>query len=139
MLATFGSVPAPATESRWAAETKYDGHRVLVYLPGDGTLVLRSRSGVRSRPPSQDFSGWPEFRPGPRRWMERPWCSMRRGVPTSHVSSRRWACPLPSVEAARPARENPADMLFLRGSTLTAAPYRNRRQVLDGLGLGGPF
>ncbi|MFI1601569.1 ATP-dependent DNA ligase [Streptomyces griseofuscus] len=45
MLATPGSLPPAAQDARWAYETKQDGQRVMVYLPGDGTLVLRARSG----------------------------------------------------------------------------------------------
>ncbi|MGW0211743.1 ATP-dependent DNA ligase, partial [Streptomyces sp. NPDC003233] len=36
MLATPGTLPPAAQDRRWAYETKQDGQRVMVYLPGDG-------------------------------------------------------------------------------------------------------
>lgn len=33
-------------EDRWAFEVKQDGQRAMVYLPGDGSTILRSRSGA---------------------------------------------------------------------------------------------
>ncbi|SCE24026.1 bifunctional non-homologous end joining protein LigD [Streptomyces sp. DvalAA-43] len=46
MLATPGGLPPAVTEERWAFEVKQDGQRAMVYLPGDGTVLLRSRSGA---------------------------------------------------------------------------------------------
>lgn len=46
MLATPGSLPPAAVEDRWAFEVKHDGQRVVIYLPGDGTVTLRARSGA---------------------------------------------------------------------------------------------
>ncbi len=45
MLATPGVLPSPAVEDRWAFEVKQDGQRAMVYLPGDGTVLVRARSG----------------------------------------------------------------------------------------------
>src|SRR5690606_24741356 len=45
MLASPGTLPSPAADARWAYETKQDGQRVVAYLPGDGGIVLRARSG----------------------------------------------------------------------------------------------
>ncbi|MDR3084083.1 MAG: ATP-dependent DNA ligase, partial [Streptomyces sp.] len=43
MLAVPGTLPPARQDARWAYETKQDGQRVVVYLPGDGTLELRAR------------------------------------------------------------------------------------------------
>src|SRR5918996_1007461 len=57
MLATPGTLPPAAQDARWAYETKQDGQRVMVYLPGDGSVLLRARSG-------EDITGaYPELRP----------------------------------------------------------------------------
>ncbi|MFJ9833127.1 ATP-dependent DNA ligase [Streptomyces sp. NPDC101169] len=57
MLATPGPLPPAAQDERWAYETKQDGQRVMVYLPGDGSVLLRARSG-------EDITGaYPELRP----------------------------------------------------------------------------
>ncbi|MEU3903832.1 RNA ligase family protein [Streptomyces goshikiensis] len=144
MLATSGSLPAPAMEHRWAAETKYDGQRVLVYLPGDGTVVLRSRSGVLIS------AAYPEFQRLAVALAEPAVLDGEIVVLDSQGRSDfarlqpRMGLSGSPVKAARLAREDPAhlvlfDVLFLRGRTLTADPYRERRQLLDGLGLRGPF
>lgn len=57
MLATSGVLPPAGQDARWAYETKQDGQRVLVYLPGDGSVLLRARSGA-------DITGaYPELLP----------------------------------------------------------------------------
>ncbi len=57
MLATPGTLPPAAQDAEWAYETKQDGQRAVFYLPGDGTLALRSRSG-------EDITAaYPELRP----------------------------------------------------------------------------
>ncbi|MFB7270680.1 hypothetical protein [Streptomyces sp. NPDC056244] len=45
MLAMPGRLPLPGGDDLWAVETKQDGQRAIMYLPGDGTVELRSRSG----------------------------------------------------------------------------------------------
>ncbi|ARP74568.1 ATP-dependent DNA ligase [Streptomyces pluripotens] len=57
MLATPGTLPPAAQDELWAYETKQDGQRVMAYLPGDGSVRLRSRSG-------EDITAaYPELRP----------------------------------------------------------------------------
>lgn len=57
MLATPGTLPPAGQDTRWAYETKQDGQRVVVYLPGDGSVLLRARSG-------QDITAaYPELAP----------------------------------------------------------------------------
>ncbi|MET9827600.1 ATP-dependent DNA ligase, partial [Streptomyces sp. NPDC006349] len=57
MLATPGALPSSGRDARWAYETKQDGQRVVVYLPGDGSVLLRARSG-------QDITAaYPELAP----------------------------------------------------------------------------
>ncbi|MDQ0701187.1 hypothetical protein QF048_007714 [Streptomyces sp. W4I9-2] len=46
MLATPGALPSPAVEDRWAFEVKQDGQRAMIYLPDDGTVLVRARSGT---------------------------------------------------------------------------------------------
>jgi bifunctional non-homologous end joining protein LigD len=57
MLATPGVLPPASQDNPWAYETKLDGQRCLTYLPGDGTLVLRARSGADITP------AYPELHP----------------------------------------------------------------------------
>src|SRR5262245_8210276 len=57
MLATAGTLPPARQDDQWAYETKHDGQRVVVYLPGDGSLELRARSGEIIT------AAYPELRP----------------------------------------------------------------------------
>ncbi|MFJ9821308.1 ATP-dependent DNA ligase [Streptomyces sp. NPDC101151] len=57
MLATPGTLPPAAQDERWAYETKQDGQRVMVYLSGDGSVLLRARSG------EEITAAYPELRP----------------------------------------------------------------------------
>ncbi|MFE5327245.1 hypothetical protein ACFRCG_12760 [Embleya sp. NPDC056575] len=50
MLATPGNAPTLDEDDQWLAETKWDGQRATAYLPGDGSILLRSRSGVDITP-----------------------------------------------------------------------------------------
>ncbi|MFE6977238.1 hypothetical protein [Streptomyces sp. NPDC057682] len=45
MLAVPGSLPLPGGDQGWAVKAKQDGQRALVYLPGDGSVSVRSRGG----------------------------------------------------------------------------------------------
>ncbi|WP_406004595.1 non-homologous end-joining DNA ligase [Streptomyces sp. NBC_00987] len=141
MLATAGSLPPAAVEDRWAFEEKQDGQRAMVYLPGDGTVTLRSRSGaditavypelvalgsVLGRPAvldgeivALDSKGRSDF--------ER--LQSRMGLTSA-------------AKAARMARLVPAhlvvfDAVYLGGRGLTGLPYTERRTLLEELGLDG--
>ncbi len=57
MLATPGTLPSAAVEDGWAFEVKQDGQRAMIYLPGDGTMLVRARSGT------DITSAYPEFLP----------------------------------------------------------------------------
>ncbi|MGW2089745.1 non-homologous end-joining DNA ligase [Streptomyces sp. NPDC001880] len=141
MLATPGSLPPAAVEGRWAFEVKQDGQRAMVYLPGDGTTVLQSRSGA-------DISAaYPELA-GLGAALGRPAVLDGEIVALDdegrsdfeRLQSRMGLAS--AAKAARMAEVVPAhlilfDAVHLDGDSLTGLPYTERRSLLEELGLDG--
>ncbi|OII66223.1 ATP-dependent DNA ligase [Streptomyces sp. CC53] len=145
MLATAGTLPPPAQDAAWAYETKQDGQRAVFYLPGDGTLALRSRSGEDITP------AYPELRPladalppglaavldgeivmpDERGRSDFARLQPRMGLAASPERARRLA-------ARAPVHAVLFDVLHLRGRLLTGLPWSERRQELEALALAGP-
>lgn len=57
MLATPGRLPPASEDTSYAYEVKQDGQRCMVYLPGDGSVRLRSRSGADITPAYPELAG----------------------------------------------------------------------------------
>ena len=140
MLATSGELPPD--DDGWAYELKWDGVRTSAYLSGGRLLRLISRSG-------KDVTvAYPELRGlGPaagRRQIvldgeivafDRGRPSFEALQPRMHVTS--------APEAAELARRTPVtylafDLLYLDWRPTVDLPYRERREMLEGLGLAGP-
>ena len=142
MLATPGALPPPAQDARWAYETKQDGQRATVYLPGDGTVVLRARSGT------DITAAYPELLPLGAALGTTP--AVLDGeilVPDDRgradfqlLQSRMGLAHSPALAARRAARIPAHLVLFdvpYLGRPLLTLPYHARRTTLEGLGLGG--
>ncbi|MFE7041741.1 hypothetical protein ACFU9X_20550 [Streptomyces atratus] len=142
MLATPGSLPPEAVEDRWAFEVKHDGQRAIVYLPGDGTVTLRARSGTDITPAYPELAGLGSA-------LDRPAVLDGEIVALDsegrsdfeRLQSRMGLAGSPA-KAARMAQIVPAhlvlfDVVFLGRSSLTKMPYTERRTLLEGLGLAG--
>ncbi|MEE1812802.1 non-homologous end-joining DNA ligase [Streptomyces sp. BE133] len=142
MLATPGSLPPEAVEDRWAFEVKHDGQRAIVYLPGDGTVTLRARSGTEITPAYPELAGLGSA-------LDRPAVLDGEIVALDsegrsdfeRLQSRMGLAGSPA-KAARMAQIVPAhlvlfDVVFLGHSSLTKMPYTERRTLLEGLGLAG--
>jgi bifunctional non-homologous end joining protein LigD len=140
MLALAGS--PPPDQQNWALEMKWDGVRALAFIE-HGTLRLMSRTGrdiTMAYPELKGLgsavqhkqllldgeivvfgaSGWPEF---------------EALQPRIHVRD--------ATQAAQLAAEFPVsylafDLLQLDGRPLLERPYRERRELLDGLAISGP-
>ncbi|MEU6504510.1 non-homologous end-joining DNA ligase [Streptomyces californicus] len=144
MLATPGPLPSAGVEDRWAFEVKQDGQRAMVYLPGNGTILLRARSGT------DITAAYPELLPlahalGARSAVldgeivalddqgrsdfER--LQQRMGIVGAPAKAARMA-------ALLPARLMLFDVVHLDRQLLTGLPYAERRSLLEGLGLAGP-
>ncbi|MER6420903.1 non-homologous end-joining DNA ligase [Streptomyces sp. NPDC001137] len=145
MLATPGSLPPAAQDSRWAYETKQDGQRVVAYLEGDGGILLRARSG-------EDITGaYPELRPLGEALGATPavldgevLALDEQGRADFQLLQPRMQLAHAPGKAARQAAKAPVhlvlfDVMHLDGRDLTALPYARRRERLERLALRGPF
>lgn len=143
MLATPGRLPSPSVDERWAYEVKYDGQRAVVYLPGDGTVLLRSRSGA------DITAAYPELAPLGAAPGDTPAVLDGEIVvfddtgrsDFERLQSRMGLAGAPA-KAARMARTVTAhlvlfDALYLGAGPLTTLPYTERRTALESLGLLG--
>ena len=142
MLAISGSV-MPRDSQNWALEMKWDGVRALAFIEnGRVRLMSRTERDITVAYPELaglghatghkqilldgevvvfGADGWPEF---------------EALQPRMHVTS--------AAQAAQLAGQTPVtylvfDLLQLDGRSLLELGYRERRAVLDGLGLTGPF
>ncbi|MFD4761068.1 ATP-dependent DNA ligase [Streptomyces sp. NPDC058439] len=141
MLATPGSLPPAAVEDRWAFEVKHDGQRAVIYLPGDGTVTLRARSGADITPaypelePLGSMLGRPAVLDGEivaldsegRSDFER--LQARMGLAGSPTKAAR-------MTQVVPAHLILFDAVFLDHS-LVRLPYTQRRTLLEDLDLNG--
>ncbi|MFJ8849889.1 ATP-dependent DNA ligase [Streptomyces sp. NPDC102437] len=141
MLATPGSLPPRGMEERWAFEVKQDGQRAMIYLPGDGSTLLRSRSGADITTAYPELTGLgsvlgrPAVLDGEIVALDREGRSdFERLQPRMGLTS--------AAKAARMAELVPAhlvlfDAVHLDSRSLTGLPYTERRTLLEDLGLDG--
>ncbi|MFJ6215941.1 non-homologous end-joining DNA ligase [Streptomyces sp. NPDC092296] len=142
MLATPGVLPAVPGD--WAYEVKWDGMRMLVRLPGDGTVGLRSRHGRDVTAQYPELAVLPEALPaGTAALLDAEAVLLGAdGRPSfGRLQERMSLYREAAVRAA--ARTAPVtvlffDVLWLRGRDTTALPYTARRELLAGLGIGHP-
>ncbi|MBT2676351.1 ATP-dependent DNA ligase [Streptomyces sp. ISL-14] len=145
MLATPGTLPPAAQDARWAYETKQDGQRAVVYLEGDGSLLLRARSG-------EDITAaYPELGPlgsalgTTRAVLDGEILALdEQGRADFQLLQSRMGLAHAPTRAARMAAHTPVhlvlfDVMHLAGRSLLTLPYTRRRGRLEELGLSGPF
>ncbi|MGW1438657.1 non-homologous end-joining DNA ligase [Streptomyces griseus] len=144
MLATPGPLPPAGVEDLYAFEVKQDGQRAMIYLPGDGTILLRARSGT------DITAAYPELLPlagalGARSAVldgEIVALDDQGRSDFERLQQRMGLAGAPT-KAARMAARVPAhlmlfDVVHLDGRLLTKLPYAERREVLEDLGAAGP-
>ncbi|MGH8868863.1 MAG: non-homologous end-joining DNA ligase [Actinomycetes bacterium] len=142
MLAVSGERPPPREDGRWGYEMKWDGVRAVVYAEG-GQLRLLSRS-------DRDVTvSYPELRPLGEALGSRA-CILDGEVvafsPEGRVSFAALQARMhvaKAEQARRLSRSQPVtlflfDVLHLDGHSTLALPYRERRKLLESLGLDGP-
>ncbi|MBB6439120.1 non-homologous end-joining DNA ligase [Streptomyces candidus] len=144
MLAVPGALPSPAREHLYAVETKYDGMRTVVYAPGDGTLVLRSRAGLDAtaaypelHPLADALAGMPAVLDGEIVVFD------EQGRPDFGRLQTRMGLASSPAKAARLAATTPVhlilfDALHVNGRSLLTHAYTDRRAVLEDLALAAP-
>ncbi|GHE75716.1 ATP-dependent DNA ligase [Streptomyces longispororuber] len=143
MLASTGPLPPPRAEHLWSAETKYDGQRAVVYLAGDGSVLLRSRSGADITAAYPEFAGLGDSVGAPAVLDGEIVVLDERGRPDFARLQPRMGLAASPGRAARLAAEAPAhlvlfDVMFLDGRLLTSLPYAERRPHLTRLVAPGP-
>ena len=141
MLAVPG--PLPVHDEEWAFEAKWDGARCVLTSAGDGTVQLTSRAGndiTVTYPELQALGGILRGRgvvlDGEVVVLD------AEGRPDFGLLQRRMGV-ANARHATRLAQQTPVqlvvfDVMFLDGRSLLTSSYRERRQVLSGLGLAGP-
>ncbi|MDF3146717.1 MULTISPECIES: ATP-dependent DNA ligase [unclassified Streptomyces] len=145
MLATPGNLPPAAQDARWAYETKQDGQRAVVYLEGDGSLLLRARSG-------EDITAaYPELEPlggalgTTRAVLDGEILALdEQGRADFQLLQSRMGLAHSPTRAARMAAQTPVhlvlfDVMHLTDRSLITLPYTRRRGRLEELGLSGPY
>ncbi|WP_199273030.1 ATP-dependent DNA ligase [Streptomyces broussonetiae] len=144
MLATAGRLPPAAQDARWAYETKQDGQRAMAYLPGDGSVRLRARSG-------EDITAaYPELRPlggalgtAPAVLDGEVLALDERGRADFQLLQSRMGLAHSPARAARRAAQVPVHLVLFDvpylGESLVRQPYARRRAHLEELGLTGPY
>jgi bifunctional non-homologous end joining protein LigD len=144
MLATPGTLPPASQDARWAYETKQDGQRVVVCLGGDGSVVLRARSG-------EEITGaYPELRPlgsalgATAAVLDGEILALdEQGRADFQLLQSRMGLAHAPGRAARRAAQTPVhlvlfDVMHLGRRSLLSLPYVQRRARLESLGLTGP-
>jgi bifunctional non-homologous end joining protein LigD len=136
-----GAGPMPTDDERWAFELKWDGVRAVVYI---------DRTSVRAltRNDRDVVAGYPELLDlaeavRPRRVVLD--CELvamdAEGRPSFGTLQQRMHVTKPAQVALLrqqvPVTYLVFDVLHLDGTSLLSAPYAQRREVLDGLGLAG--
>ncbi|MFI9169446.1 ATP-dependent DNA ligase [Streptomyces lincolnensis] len=144
MLATPGTLPPLPQDARWAYETKQDGQRVVLYAAGDGSLVLRARSG------EVVTGAYPELLPLGTALGATPavldgevLAPDEQGRADFQLLQSRMGLVQAPGRAARRAAELPVhlvlfDVLHLGRHSLLRLPYVRRRALLEELALTGP-
>jgi bifunctional non-homologous end joining protein LigD len=158
MLATAGSLPSD--DASWAFELKWDGLRAICYLrsagAGSGGAARRARVGLTSRTGRDITHAYPELvgMPGALRAAGGSSAVLdgeivafgppgdRPGVPSFEALQQRMNIGT-AAEAQALAPQVPVtyiafDLLALNGHGLLGLPYRDRRGLLDEVGLAGP-
>ncbi|MEV0743196.1 ATP-dependent DNA ligase [Streptomyces sp. NPDC050549] len=144
MLAAPGTLPPAGQDARWAYETKQDGQRVLVYLPGDGSVLLRARSGAVIT------GAYPELLALGRALGSTPTildgevlALDEQGRADFQLLQNRMGLAHSPTLASHRAANTPVHLVLFDvphlGRPLLGLPYAERRAELERLGLHGPY
>jgi bifunctional non-homologous end joining protein LigD len=141
MLATLGELPPPKSQDQWSYEIKWDGVRAMVRVDS-GAVSLTSRNKIDMTVAYPELAGLGRQLAGRQAFLDgeivafdaagKP--SFGRLQKRMHVGS--------AAAAQKLAQSDPVvlllfDVLHLDGRSLLRSPQSERREILDGLGLGG--
>ncbi|WP_037605035.1 non-homologous end-joining DNA ligase [Streptacidiphilus rugosus] len=138
MLAT--TAPLPRDESHWAAEVKWDGMRVLVYVPGDGSVRIRSRTGGDASERYPELVALGDLLGSHEVVLDGEVVALGLdGTPSFGALQERMSLRRPAqIQVARhatPVTLMVFDLLHRDGRDLTRLPYTARRTLLQELDL----
>lgn len=136
MLATAGTLPVD--DAAWSYEFKWDGYRALAGWDGK-RFALTTRNGNDLTVRFPEFAGLPCALPGPALLDGEIVAFDAGGRPSFQLLQGRFPDLPGGMASAAPLtlRYVVFDLLYLRGETITGAPYRERRAQLHALGLEG--
>ncbi|QNE79016.1 ATP-dependent DNA ligase [Streptomyces finlayi] len=142
MLATPGALPPPALQEKFGFEVKQDGQRAMIYLPGNGNVSLRARSGAEITAAYPELAALGSALDRPAVLDGEIVAFDNQGRSDFELLQSRMGLTGSPAKAARMAQRVPAhlvlfDIVFLDARTITKLPYSERREVLEGLGLTG--
>ncbi|SFF93075.1 bifunctional non-homologous end joining protein LigD [Actinacidiphila alni] len=136
MLATPGRLPLPGGDHRWAAETKQDGQRAMIHLPGDGTMVITSRNGTEITEGFPELHGLAAAVGGTPALLDGEIVALdTQGHPDFQRLQSRIGLERTPARAARLAASVPVhvmlfDVMMLAGQDLMSQPWTERRDAL---------
>ncbi|MFC9913948.1 hypothetical protein [Streptomyces sp. NPDC127197] len=142
MLAVIGPPPGPEAEAEYAYETLWNGARVIVHLPGNGSLQLLAGNGMDVTAQYPELQALAALLPGPEAVLDGEIVARDlEGRPSVQRLQQRMSLHHPDA-IAHGARDLPVrlmlfDILHL-GEPTVHLPYTARRDLLDDLALSGP-
>jgi bifunctional non-homologous end joining protein LigD len=142
MLATPGTLPPLHEDAEWAYELKWDGVRTVSYVDG-GRLRLLSRNDRDVTTTYPELRGLAEQLGSVPAVLDGEVVALdASGRPDFGLLQRRMGVTKPA-QVRRLVDEVPVvylvfDVLHLDGRSTTGLSYRDRRELLEGLGLEGP-
>ncbi len=138
MLATLSSMPGD--EEAWCYEYKWDGVRAICFWDG-ATLRMESRNRIDISGTYPELQGLAGSLSGRRVILDGEIVALGRGgSPDFGLLQRRMGLrrSRPSRQAEVPISFMIFDLLYLDGHQLLGESYKERRRLLEGLGLEGP-
>ncbi|MFE0654702.1 hypothetical protein ACFVZH_40040, partial [Streptomyces sp. NPDC059534] len=142
MLAVIGPPPGVDTEAEYAYETLWNGARIIVHLPGDGSVRLLSATGGDVTAQYPEFQTLPGLLPAPEAVLDGEIIALNdNGGPSVERLQQRMSLHHPDAVTHAgedlPVQLMIFDILYL-GQPTVYLPYTFRRDLLDDLGLTGP-
>ena len=141
MLASPGELPPAAEDAAWGYEFKWDGVRALARVAADGGVELFSRKSTEITVRYPEVARLPAALAGHAALVDGEIVAMDdQGRPDFGALQNRMhrtGPEVPKLAAAAPVTYLVFDLLAWDGEDLTAHPYAERRERLDGLGLSG--
>lgn len=142
MLAVPGELPPESRDAEWGYEFKWDGVRTMVRISG-GSITAWNRRGIDITVRYPEVQELAAAEAGSELLLDGEFVAFdERGRPRFervahriHVSDPR---EIRQVSARIPVSYMIFDLLNRDGESLIAAPYTERREILESLGLAGP-